>query len=151
MRGADAFGAKRGREAVRRRRRAWLLVPSVMAASLVLATAAAAQTVINVSDGPSLSAAIAQVDSNASASYVINFQNSIRLSNAASNTLNAFNTTSSVTVAGNGGGVQRGFFVYSGTVAISNLTIQNAQALGGGGVGGGAGVGVPFLSRPPAM
>ena len=93
---------------------------------------------INVSDGAGLSAAIAQADSNASASYVINFQNNITLSAAAANTLNAFNTTSNVTVNGggftlDGGGVQRGFFVYSGTVAINNLTIQNTQALGGSG------------------
>jgi uncharacterized protein with beta-barrel porin domain len=109
-----------------------------------------AQTVINVTDGASLSAAIAQADSNASASYIFNFQNNITLSAAAANTLNAFNTTSNVTVNGggftlDGGGVQRGFFVYSGTVAINNLTIQNTQALGGNGAtgsgsgGGGAG------------
>jgi uncharacterized protein with beta-barrel porin domain len=100
-----------------------------------------AQTVINVTDGASLSAAIAQVDGNASASYVINIQNNITLTGAAANTLNAFNTTSNVTVNGggftlDGGGVQRGFFVYSGTVAINNLTIQNTQALGGNGGGG---------------
>jgi uncharacterized protein with beta-barrel porin domain len=116
-----------------------------IAASLSV-TPATAQTVIDVTDGPSLSAAIAQVDNNPSASYVINFQSNITLTSAANNTLNAFNTTSNVTVAGNGytldgGGVQRGFLVYSGTVAISNLTIQNAQALGGtgGGSGGGGG------------
>jgi uncharacterized protein with beta-barrel porin domain len=121
------------------------------AAGLFLAGPAVAQTVINVTDGPSLSAAIAQVDGNASASYVINFQSNITLSNAASNTLKAFNTTSNVTVNGNGftldgGSVQRGFFVYSGTVAIENLTVQNTQALGGSGgsagaafVGGGGG------------
>jgi uncharacterized protein with beta-barrel porin domain len=114
---------------------------------------ATAQTVINVTDGASLSAAIAQVDSNASASYVINIQNNITLTGAAANTLNAFNTTSNVTINGggftlDGGGVQRGFFVYSGTVAIDNLTIQNTQALGGngggssgGGGGGGLGAG----------
>jgi autotransporter-associated beta strand protein len=116
------------------------------AAGLFLAPPAVAQTVINVTDGPSLSAAIAQADSNASASYVINFQNNITLSNAASNTLNAFNTTSNVTVNGNGftldgGSAQRGFFVFSGTVAIENLTVQNAQALGGSGGSGGGPVG----------
>src|SRR5262249_26445482 len=35
----------------------------------------------------------------------------------------------------NGGGNQRGFFVYSGTVAINNLTITNAVAVGGAGGG----------------
>lgn len=122
-------------------------------AVLLIGTAPAlAQTVINVTDGASLSAAIAQVDSNASTSYVINLQNNINLSAAASNTLAAFNTTSNVTMNGNnftlnGGNVQRGFFVYSGTVAINNLTIQNTQALGGAGgagqqqYGGGGGAG----------
>jgi uncharacterized protein with beta-barrel porin domain len=106
-----------------------------------------AQTVINVTDGPSLSAAINTVDTVPSASgYVINFQNNITLTSAANNTLNAFNTTSSVTVDGNGftlsgGGVQRGFFVYSGAVAINNLTVTDAQALGGSGGGGGLGAG----------
>jgi uncharacterized protein with beta-barrel porin domain len=121
--------------------------------TIVGCASAHAQTVINVTDGASLSAAIAQADSNASANYVINFQNNITLSAAAANTLNAFNTTSNVTVNGggftlDGGGVQRGFFVYAGTVAINNLTIQNAVAKGGnggngfdGGGGGGMGAG----------
>jgi hypothetical protein len=125
-----------------RRIAAWLAI--ILLA--IMARPAVAQTIINVTDGPSLSAAIAQVDGNASASYVINFQNSITLSNAASNTLNAFNTTSNVTVNGNGftldgGSVQRGFFVFSGTVAIENLTVQNTQALGGSGGGAGGPVG----------
>ena len=121
--------------------------------ALISCTPAQAQTVINVSDGAGLSAAIAQADSNASASYVINFQNNITLTGAAADTLSAFNTTSNVTVNGggfrlDGGGVQRGFFVYAGTVAINNLTIQNTQALGGNGAltgssagGGGGGLG----------
>jgi hypothetical protein len=67
-----------------------------------------------------------QVDSNASARYVINFQNNITLTGAANNTLNAFNTTSNVTVAGNGftlngGDVQRGLFVYSGITSRNTL------------------------------
>jgi autotransporter-associated beta strand protein len=37
--------------------------------------------------------------------------------------------------------VTRGLFVYNGQVSISDLTIQNAIALGGGGSGGGAGLG----------
>jgi uncharacterized protein with beta-barrel porin domain len=118
-------------------RRRTLLTLVLVFASLV-SESTHAQTVINVTDGASLSAAIAQADSNASASYIINFQNNITLSAAAATTLNAFNTTSNVTVNGggftlDGGGVQRGLFVYSGTVAINNLTIQNTQALGGSG------------------
>ena len=126
------------------------LAATFAGAGMVLAAPAAAQTVINVTDGPSLVAAITQVDSNASARYVINFQNSITLTGAASNTLAAFNTTSTATVNGNGftldgGSVQRGFFVFSGNVAINNLTIQNTRALGGtdtSGQGGGGGAGL---------
>src|ERR1700743_3677041 len=119
----------------RRRREVRLAVPFGAAVALLIAAASAlAQTVINVTDGQSLAAAIAQVDSKATASYVINFQNNITLSGAANNTLPAFNTTSAVTVNGwnftlNGGDVQRGFFIYSGAVAINNLSIQNTQAL----------------------
>ena len=56
----------------------------------------------------------------------------------AGTTLPAINSTSSVTINGggftlNGGHVQRGFFVYPGTVAINNLTIQNTMAQGGAG------------------
>jgi uncharacterized protein with beta-barrel porin domain len=125
------------------------LLASAAITGIAWTTGAQAQTVLNVTDGASLSAAIAQADSNASSSYVINFQNNITLSGAASNTLKAFNTTSNVTINGNGftldgGGVQRGFFVYSGSVAINNVTIQNTQALGGNGgdgISNGAGAG----------
>jgi uncharacterized protein with beta-barrel porin domain len=138
------------RGAIRRRTLPLPLLALVLVFASLVSESTHAQTVINVTDGASLSAAIAQADSNASASYIFNFQNNITLSAAAANTLNAFNTTSNVTVNGggftlDGGGVQRGFFVYSGTVAINNLTIQNTQALGGNGAtgsgsgGGGAG------------
>lgn len=54
---------------------------------------------------------------------------------------------SSITLQGNGNALSgastyRGLLVYSGTVSISNLTIQNAVAQGGnGGAGGGGGLG----------
>jgi len=121
------------------------LPPPLLALVLVFASLVSesthAQTVINVNDASGLAAAIAQVDTNASAQYVINLQNSITLT--AGSTLPAFNSTSSVTVNGNnftlnGGGIQRGIFVFSGNVAIDNITIQNAQALGGAGGSGSA-------------
>jgi uncharacterized protein with beta-barrel porin domain len=128
-----------------------LLLAATLGSVVCLATAARAQTVLNVTDGASLSSAIATIDTNPTASgYIINFENNITLTSAASNTLNAFNATSNVTVNGNGftldgGGVQRGFFVYSGAVTINNLIIQNAIALGGAGgngnEGGGGGMG----------
>ena len=40
-----------------------------------------------------------------------------------------------------GGGSQRGLFVYSGAVTVENLTLQNMLAVGGSGGGGGAGLG----------
>jgi hypothetical protein len=40
-----------------------------------------------------------------------------------------------------GGGTQRGLFVYAGNVTLENLTIRNAVAQGGSGGGGGAGLG----------
>jgi hypothetical protein len=123
------------------------LVVATLGSLALLATAARAQVVINVADGASLSAAINTVDTVPSASgYIIKFQNNITLTSAASNTLTAFNTTSNVTVNGNGftlngGGVQRGFFVYSGNVAISNIAITKTLAQGGAGGSGGAGGG----------
>ena len=146
---------------VRRYRREHLVRSALLsgtAYALISCTSAHAQMVINVSDGATLSAAIAQADSNASTSYVINFQNNITLSGAAFDTLNAFNTTSNVTVNGggftlDGGGVQRGFFVYAGNVAINDLRIQNTQALGGNGaqVGSGAGGGAGGLGAGGAL
>jgi Arc/MetJ family transcription regulator len=40
-----------------------------------------------------------------------------------------------------GGGTERGLFVYAGTVEVSDLTINDTLALGGSGGGGGAGLG----------
>ncbi|WP_424630389.1 autotransporter domain-containing protein [Bradyrhizobium sp. SYSU BS000235] len=139
-------------KSTRRLRVALLTSTALVLASMLASTSAQAQVVLNVTDGASLSAAITQADSNASTSYVINFQNNITLTAAAADTLAAFNTTSNVTVNGNGfkldgGGVQRGFFVYSGTVAINDLAIVNANATGGNGggaltgAGGGMGAG----------
>ena len=127
-----------------------LLAATLAGAGMVLAAPATAQITVVVTDGPSLRNAITTGDNNGSPSYIIQFVNNITLSSAASNTLAAFNTTSAVTVNGNGftldgGGVQRGLFVFSGNVAINNLTIQNTQALGGtdsSGQGGGGGAGL---------
>ena len=63
--------------------------------------------------------------------------------------LEAINLASgnSLTISGasngtlNGGGTQRGLFIYSGDVTIENLSIVNATAVGGAGGGGGAGLG----------
>ncbi|MCC8968846.1 autotransporter outer membrane beta-barrel domain-containing protein, partial [Bradyrhizobium sp. Pear76] len=106
---------------------------------------------LNASDGASLVAALATIDNNPGTSYTLNITNNITLTGAT--TLPVINSSSNVTINGgnftlDGGGVQRGFFVYSGTVAVNNLTIQNAVAKGGnggsgfdGGGGGGMGAG----------
>ncbi|WP_342711424.1 autotransporter domain-containing protein [Bradyrhizobium sp. B124] len=114
-------------------------------------TGARAQTVLNASDGASLVAALTTIDSNPGRSYTLNITSNITLTGGT--TLPIINSSSNVTINGgnftlDGGGVQRGFFVYSGTVAVNNLTIQNAVARGGnggsgfdGGGGGGMGAG----------
>ena len=106
-------------------------------------------------DGPqrhgcdTLNNAIATIDGGAAGqTFTVNIQNNITLT--AATTLNAINTASTVVINGgnttlDGGEVQRGFFVFAGTVSINNLTIQNTLAKGGsggsGGGGGGAGLG----------
>ncbi len=76
----------------------------------------------------------------------------IKLANTIALTSDLPAVVNNVTIDGqgntlNGGGVARGLFVYSGTVAIGNLTISNALAQGGAGGngvvsgGGGAGLG----------
>ncbi|WP_283807762.1 autotransporter domain-containing protein [Bradyrhizobium mercantei] len=106
---------------------------------------------LNASDGASLVTALTTIDNNPGISYTLNITNNITLT--AGTTLPVINSSSSVTINGgnftlDGGGVQRGLFVYSGTVAVNNLTIQNAVAKGGnggsgqdGGGGGGMGAG----------
>lgn len=127
------------------RRAALLLLGSIVALK------AAGQTAISVTTASDLVAAITTVDNNPSTSYVINFTGSITL--GASNTLPVIATSSSVTVDGHGnvldgGGIQQGFFVSSGSVTIQNLTLQHLVATGGnggsgtdGGGGGGGGMG----------
>jgi hypothetical protein len=126
-------------------------IPFVLAFGLFFAVRASAQTVLPVATPSELVAALNTVSSNPSTTYTVNFTASITLDAPA--TLPVINTSSPLIIngAGNtldGGGLQRGFFVYSGTVLIENLTIQNTLARGGtGGVGadgsggGGAGLG----------
>jgi hypothetical protein len=95
-----------------------------------------------------LNAAIVAVDGEAAGSgaYQIVLGGNISITTA----LAAINLKSGVTldISGNnyaldGGGSQRGLFVYSGTVTVENLALQNMKALGGsGGQGGGGGAGL---------
>ncbi len=104
------------------------------------------QPVTNITQ---LNAAIVAADGEAAGSgaYQIVLGGNITLTTA----LEAIDLKSGVTldIAGgnyalNGGGSQRGLFVYSGTVTIENLTLQNMKALGGagGGINGGGGAGL---------
>ena len=47
-----------------------------------------------------------------------------------------------------GGGSQRGLFVYAGNVTLENLTIQNMSAVGGAGGGGDTGSGLAGAVAP---
>jgi hypothetical protein len=110
-------------------------------------------TSFSVANEAQLNAAIQQIDVGG-ASAATNTAYSITLTAGfmLTGNLDAINLASgsSLTVQGsnatiNGGGVQRGFFVYSGTVAIDNLAITDAVATGGAGAtisfsgGGGSG------------
>ena len=103
---------------------------------LCAAPAASAQTVLTASDAAGLVTAITTIDDNPNNSYTLNITQNITLTGAT--TLPAIESAGTVTINGgghtlDGGGVQRGLFVYTGTVAVNNLTIQNAVAQGGNG------------------
>jgi uncharacterized protein with beta-barrel porin domain len=124
---------------------------ALVAASLIAsAGAACAQTLLTANDASSLITAITTIDANPNSSYTLNITGNITLNT--STTLPPINTNSMVTIDGgshslDGDGIQRGFIVYSGSVTIENITIQNAVAEGGaggsgaGGGGGGMGAG----------
>lgn len=103
-------------------------------------------TTFNVSDEADLNADIKAIDGAASGAYQLHLTGNI----LEANVLEAINLHSRVTLRIYGAGFaldgvsgQRGLFVYSGNVAIEDLTIQNATADGGAGnsgrLGGGAG------------
>ncbi|MCA3579681.1 MAG: hypothetical protein IOD08_20635, partial [Bradyrhizobium sp.] len=106
-------------------------VAVILALLVAFGTGAHAQTVLNAGDGASLVTALTTIDNNPGASYTLNITQNITLTSGT--TLPIINSRGTVTINGgnftlDGGGVQRGLFVYSGTVAVNNLTIQNAVA-----------------------
>lgn len=118
-------------------------------------------TSFTVTDEADLNSAIQQIDltgssSAANTSYTITFGAGLTGMDALQLTtdLDAINLASGDTLTINGAGAemtgagdQRGFFVYSGTVTINDLTIENAVATGGaGGPGGGGGAGLGAAS-----
>ena len=109
-------------------------------------------TSFTVGSEADLNAALAQIDlsgasSAPSTAYSITLSSSITLTTD----LHAINLASGDTLAIqggghtlDGGGVHRGLFAYAGSVAVSDLAIDNAVATGGSGYGvggGGAGLG----------
>ena len=94
-----------------------------------------------------LDADIAKVNAASSGAYVIDITRNI--GESADPTLISEQKNVTLTIDGRGfalggGGLHRGLFVYSGTVTIEDLTIENASAKGGAGAsggGGGAGLG----------
>jgi hypothetical protein len=97
-------------------------------------------------DTTTLNGAIRTIDTGAAGDYVINVTGTIDLTDE----LLAINLPVGSTLTINGGsgavldglGDQRGLFVYSGTVTIENLTLQNMKAQGGAGGSGGGGGGL---------
>jgi len=96
-------------------------------------------TTIDVASAAALNAAIDQYDTATSGSYTIEITGSIQLPAD----LDAVDNASGVSLVIDGGGNTldgadryRGFVVTSGNVAMQNLTIENAVALGAAAVAG---------------
>jgi hypothetical protein len=107
-------------------------------------TVTGATDTVSVSSAEGLEQAILAVDAESSGSYTIDLTAGVTLTAD----LSALDLLSGVSVTidggGNvldGGGQHRGLFVESGTVTITDLTIQHAVAIGGAGGAGGAGGG----------
>ncbi len=115
---------------------------AVIALALCVAAPAARATDYTVTDSSSFFSAIQSIDAAPTSSDRIIIANSFTMSQQ----VLAITTTGSLTVVGNGNtingnGAYRPFFVESGNVSLQNLTINNAQAHGGNGAGGGMGAG----------
>ena len=114
----------------------------LIAAAVFAAAPACAQTTSwSVSTAADLTAALVQSYSNSVASPGI--VNTISLANSISGT-SQWIVDANVAIMGNGHAIDmqnadRAFFIFGGTVALSDLTIRNGNATGGAGVGGGGG------------
>lgn len=125
------------------------LVPLILSCTAPAGSAQAATfNVTNTADSGAGSLRQAIFDANAAGgTNTIDVQNGLGTITLTSGDLNALN--SNITLNGNGNTLSgnnafRGLFVYSGTVAINDLTIENAVASGGDAgqaAGGGAGLG----------
>ncbi|HVW21334.1 MAG TPA: hypothetical protein VHC86_08970, partial [Opitutaceae bacterium] len=109
-----------------------------------VAARAQSPVAIAVSTPADLVAAIGTVNSNPSTNYNLNLVQSIALGEG--NTLPIIDSSAMIVIDGHGntlsgGGLQRGFVVFSGTVTLQNMTLSNLVASGGRGGGGGLGAG----------
>ena len=91
-------------------------------------------TLITVGSASDLIGAIRLLNANPTTNYAITFLGSITLGNTT--TLPFINTTATIIIDGSGqtldgGDVQRGFFIYAGTVTLQNITIQNSLLVAG--------------------
>ena len=124
------------------------LAASMALAGAALATTYTVTTNADTGAGGTLRGAIGQVDNSPFPSNVINIDSGLGTITLSSD---LWAITNNVTINGNGNvidgaGSYRGLFVYAGTVAINDLTVQNATAQGGiGGTydGGGGAVDLP--------
>ena len=109
------------------------------------------QTNFNIASEADLNSALQQIDVGGTSAainttYTFTFTADLTGANALSADLYAINLASGSTLdivgsgyALDGANTYRGFFVISGTVNISDLTIQNTTAIGGAGESGGGG------------
>jgi hypothetical protein len=125
-------------------------------------------TTFTASDFNSLNTAIKAIDAggaqaatntaytiNVTAGISLSVLEAINLDSGSSVTIEGMNSggTSAALETINGQDLQRGFFVYSGSVTLENLTLTNMTASGGGGAdggGGGAGSAAACSWRPAA-
>ena len=128
--------------------RCCLVLLILLSATPTRSVQAATFSVTNTADSGAGSLRQAIFDANAAGgTNTIDVQNGLGTITLTSGDLNALN--SNITLNGNGNTLSgnnafRGLFVYSGTVAINDLTIENAVASGGDAgqaAGGGAGLG----------
>ena len=134
------------------------LVPLILLSTAPIGSAQAATfNVTNTADSGAGSLRQAIFDANAAGgTNTIDVQNGLGTITLTSGDLNALN--SNITLNGNGNTLSgnnafRGLLVYSGTVAINDLTIENAVASGGDAgqaAGGGAGLGGALLVKDGA-
>ncbi|MCU1386581.1 MAG: Extracellular serine protease precursor, partial [Acidobacteria bacterium] len=117
----------------------------------VTLTGAQAQTQINVTSSADFANAINTINANPGTDYQLNITGTITMATAVDPIVSNANITvvgATPTATVSGDGLYRPFFVSTGNVSFSNLTIINGAAKGGngaGGAGGGLGAGAAIF------